>query len=109
MTDRIKRVNQLIKEKIANILLRELSFNENTLITVQSVDTSRDLRCASVRISTIPFEKSEKVLKILEKKSPFIQRELNKLIEIKFVPKIKFEIDISEEKADRIEKILKKL
>ena len=98
-----------LKEKIADILLRELSFDKNTLITVQSVSTSRDLRYASVKISTIPFEKSEEVLKILEKQSPFIQKELNRAVEIKFVPKIKFEIDTSEEKADRIEKILKKI
>lgn len=109
MTDRIKRVNQLIKEKLAEILLRELSFDKNTLITVQSVDTSRDLRYANVGVSIIPFEKSEEALKILDKKTPHIQKELNKAIQIKFVPKIKFEIDTGEEKADRIEKILKKL
>lgn len=109
MIDRIKRINKLIKEKIADILLREVSFSGDILVTVQNVDTSRDLRYAKVGISIIPFDKSEEVLKILEKKTPHIQIELNKVIETKFVPKIKFEIDKSEEKADRIEKILKKI
>jgi len=109
MTDRIKKINQLVKEKIANILLKEMSFDKNVLVTVQTVDTSKDLRYAKVGISVIPFEKSEEILKILEKQTSRIQRELNRAIEIKFVPQIKFEIDIGEEKADRIEKILKKI
>lgn len=109
MTDRIKKINQLVKEKIANILLKEMSFDKNVLVTVQTIDTSKDLRYAKVGISVMPFEKSEEILKILEKQTSRIQRELNRAIEIKFVPQIKFEIDIGEEKADRIEKILKKI
>lgn len=108
MIDRIKRVNQLIKEKIADILVKELSFDD-VLITVQNVDTSKDLKYAKVGISIMPFEKSEEILKILQKQTPNIQKELNKAIQIKFVPKIKFEIDIGEEKADRIEKILREI
>jgi len=109
MSDRIKRINQLVKEKIADILLREMSFDKNVLVTVQTVNTSKDLRYGKVGISVIPFKKSEEILKILEKQTLRIQRELNRAIEIKFVPQIKFEIDIGEEKADRIEKILKKI
>lgn len=109
MTDRIKKINQLVKEKIADILLREISFDKNVLVTVQTVNTSKDLRYAKVGISVIPFKKSEEILKILEKQAFRVQRELNRVIEIKFVPQIKFEIDIGEEKADRIEKILKKI
>jgi len=107
MTDRIKRVNQLIQEKVANLLLKEVSFDKNILVTVQNVDTSRDLKYAKVRISVMPFEKSEQVLKILEKQTSNIQKELNKAIQIKFVPKIKFEIDRGEEKASRVEEILR--
>ena len=109
MPERIKRVNQLIQEKIAEILERELSFGKNVLVTVQNVDTSRDLRYAKVGASVIPFEKSEEVLKILKKQSSNIQKELNKVIEIKFVPKIEFEIDKGEEKAGRVEEILRQI
>lgn len=109
MSERIKRVNQLIKEEIANLLLKEVCFNKDILVTVQSVDTSKDLRYAKVRVSVMPFEKSEEVIKILEKQTPRIQRELNKAIEIKFVPRIEFEIDKGEEKASRVEDILKEI
>jgi ribosome-binding factor A len=108
MTDRIKRINQLMKERIADILEKEISF-DNTLITVQNVDTSKDLKYAKIGISIMPFEKSEEILKFLKKQTLNIQKELNKTIKIKFIPKIKFEIDRGEEKADRIEKILKQI
>ena len=108
MSLRIKRVNQLIKEKIADILLKEI-FVEGVLITVQGVDTSKDLKYTKIKVSVMPFNQSERVLDILEKKAPNIQKQLNAIIKIKFVPRIKFEIDITEERADRINKILKKI
>jgi len=108
MKNRIERINQLIKEKIADILLKEI-FVEGFLITVQNVDTSKDLKYAKIKVSVMPFSGSEKVLKILGKQTPNIQNKLNSAIKIKFVPRIKFIIDKSEEQADRIETLLKKI
>ena len=108
MKNRIERVNKLIKEKIANILFKEI-FVEDVLITVQDVDTSEDLKCTKIKVGAIPSNRSQEVLKILEKQSPILQKELNKVIKIKFVPKIKFIIDKTGEKIDRVEKILRDL
>ena len=108
MKNRIERVNKLIKEKIANILFKEI-FVEDVLITVQDVDTSEDLKCTKIKVGAIPSNRSQEVLKILEKQSPILQKELNKVIKIKFVPKIKFIFDKTGEKIDRVEKILRDL
>jgi ribosome-binding factor A len=108
MKNRIDRINQLIKKEIADILLKEI-FVKHVLITVQNVDTFKDLKYTKIKVSVMPFEKSEEVLKILERQTPNIQKQLNKVIQIKFVPKIKFEIDKSGEKASRVEEILKGL
>lgn len=108
MKNRIDRVNSLIKEKIADILLREVSIKD-VLITVQNVDTTRDLKYAKIQVSIMPFEKSKEVLEILKKQTPKIQRQLNEIIKIKFIPKIEFEIDKSGEKVNRVEEILKGL
>lgn len=109
MIDRIKRINQLIKGKIAELLLREITFDKNILVTVQNVNTSRDLRYAKVGVSIMPTDKSEEILRILKKQSPYIQKELNKVVKIKFIPKIKFEIDRGKEKAGRVEEILRRI
>ena len=101
MKDRISRVNSLIREKIAEILQREI-FIKDVLITVQDVDVSKDLNYAKIKISVIPFGQSKKVLEILKKQSPNLQKILNQKVKIKFVPKIKFILDSSEEKASDV-------
>lgn len=108
MKNRIDRVNELIKKKIAEIILREI-FVENALITVQSVDVSKDLKYARIKVSVFPFKESEKALKIIKKQLPNLQKILNRVIKIKFVPKIRFVLDKTEEKAYRVEKILRNL
>jgi len=108
MKNRIDRVNKLIKEKIADILFKEI-FVKDALITVQNVDTSKDLKYAKIKISVIPFKRSEDILKILKKQSPILQKKLGEFVKIKFLPHIIFQIDKSEEKAGRIEEILKNI
>lgn len=108
MKNRIERINQLIREKIAEILSRNI-FIKGSLITVQEVSTSKDLNHAKIKVSVMPFSESAKVMKILEKQAPTIQAKLNSVVRIKFVPRIKFYLDVSEEKAGKVEEILKSL
>jgi ribosome-binding factor A len=106
MKDRINRINSLMQQKIAEILQREI-FIEDVLITVQDASVSKDLNYARIKISVIPFKESEKALKIIKKQLPNLQKILNKVVKIKFVPKIRFVLDKTEERAGRVEKILR--
>ncbi|MBU4284750.1 30S ribosome-binding factor RbfA [Patescibacteria group bacterium] len=108
MKNRIDRVNELIKKKIAEIIFKEILI-QNALITVQSVDTSKDLKYTRIKVSVFPFKYSEEALKILKKQSPNLQKVLNRAIKIKFVPRIRFILDRTEERAGRIERILRNL
>lgn len=108
MKDRISRVNSLMQEKIAEILQREI-FIKDVFITVQNVDVSKDLKYAKIKISVIPFNQSKKVLDVLKKQLPNLQKILNQKITIKFVPKIRFVVDKIEEKVGRVEEILRSL
>ena len=108
MSQRIQRVNQLIKQQISQLLLREIDFG-NTLVTVTNVETSTDLRQAKIKISVMPAEKYELVLKTLERNIFHLQQILNKKLHMRIVPKIRFTIDQAEIKAQRIEEILEKI
>ena len=108
MSQRILRVNQLIKQEIGQLLSREIDF-ANVLVTITQVETSPDLRQAKIKISIMPIEKSESVLKILEKNIYHLQQILNKKLKMRTVPKIRFVIDQAEAKAQRIEEILGKM
>ena len=105
MSQRIQKVNELIKQETGAILLREIDF-DNILVTITNTDTSPDLKNCKVKISVIPTDKNELALKIIKRNIYQVQQKLNKRLRLKFVPKLSFEIDQIESKAQRIEEIL---
>jgi len=108
MSNRIKKVNELLRQQVSQLLLKEVDFG-NVLVTITQVETSVDLRCAKIKISVLPNERNELVLKILKKEIFGLQQKLNKKLFMKPVPKISFEIDKIETKAQKIEEILGKI
>ncbi len=105
MSQRIQRVNKLIKEQISQLILKEIDFG-GTLVTITEVETAADLSRSKIKISVLPTEKTEQVLRILKKNIFQLQQTLNKKLTMRIVPKIIFEIDQAEVKAQRIEEIL---
>ncbi len=104
---RIDRINELIKETLADILLKEIEIPPDVFLTVVKVDTSRDLLYTKVFFSVFPEKKFGEILRILEKKIYFIQGKLNKKLHLKPLPRIYFLADKTEAKAEKIEKLLK--
>jgi len=105
MLQRIQRVNQLIKGQISQLILKEIDFG-SVLVTVTEVDTAANLSQSKIKISVLPGEKSEQVMRILKRNVFRLQQVLNKRLAMRIVPKIKFVIDQTEAKAQRIEEIL---
>lgn len=108
MSRRIQKINELLKQEIGSLILKELDFKRDVIITVTKVETYSDLNKAKVGISILPFSKAEQVLRVLNSKNSDIQRLLNQKLRMKIVPKIKFRLDSSEEKISRVEQLLKK-
>lgn len=109
MSKRIQRVNQLIKKELGQILLREIEFPKDVLVTITRVGTSADLKQAQIFISCLPEIQSEKILNILNRQIYNIQQKLNKKLKMKFIPKIEFREEKETREAGRIEEILEKL
>jgi ribosome-binding factor A len=108
-SERINRVNELIRSSIAEIISRELDMPPGVFLTVTKVDTSADLRYARVFVSVFPEKKFAKATDFLQKKLYTIQGILNKKLHMKPLPRIELVSDRTELEADKIEKILKKL
>lgn len=106
MKERVKRVNSLIKEELSKIILREVEFEKNVLVTLTRVETTKDLKECKVFISAIPEEKLKEVLEILKKRIYSLQKKLDKRLKMKFVPKVSFFEEKKMVEAQRIEKIL---
>ncbi len=109
MSDRVQKVNSLIQQHISEIIIRELSLKEGVFITIPKVDTSADLRYARVFVSIYPEKEIGYAQKTLEKEIYKIQGILNKLLHMRPLPKIEFRVDMTESKADEIEKLLKEI
>lgn len=109
MSQRILRVNQLIKKEISQIILKEVDFPKGTLATVTRVETSSNLIEAKVYISVMPESKAELVLQILTRLIYFLQQQINKRLKMRPVPQIKFFEEIKTKEAAEIEKLLEEI
>jgi len=109
VSERIPKVNQLIKRELGQILLREIDFPKNTLATVTRVETSVDLEEAKIYVSVIPESQVSRVLHILETKIYNLQQKLNKRLQMRPTPRIRFCQEKETGQAGRIEEILEKL
>lgn len=107
MSRRVEQVNQFLQKEVGNIILKDLDFSRDVMITITGVETSSDLQQAKIKVSILPFLKAEKIFRILNYQIFNIQKALNQKVKMKVVPKIKFELDISGEKTDRINTLLK--
>ena len=109
MSKRIQRVNQLIKKEFSQILLREVDFPKDILVTITRVDTSPNLRESKVFISTVPEDKARRVLKTLNQKIYELQQKINRRLKMRPVPRIRFSKERETAEAGRVEELLEKL
>lgn len=109
MSDRLPKINDLVRKYVNDIILKELSLKSGVFITIAKVDTSPDLRYTRVFISVFPEKEFSYALKTLEKELYSIQKSLNKKLRIKPLPRLKFRSDFTEYEADKIERLLKQI
>lgn len=105
MSDRIKQINELLRQELSKIILKEVDFS-GILVTLTRVETTVSLTEARVYVSVIPDPEINSALKILNSNIYDLQQELNKRLDMRPVPKIYFTKETETIKAGRVEKIL---
>ena len=103
---RSKKLNAHLRDVVAKILEGELDIEGTPLVTVIGAEVSPTTEHAVIKISVLPVERVEAVLEELRKRIYDIQQMVNKTLFMRKVPKIRFEIDKTEENAARIEKLI---
>lgn len=106
---RITKVNEQIRKLLGEIMERELSLKPGVIITIAKIDTSKDLRYTRMFISVFPESETRYVSETLKKELSGIQKNLYAKLYMRPMPKLSFEIDTTEQEADKVEKILKSL
>lgn len=92
MSKRIKQINELLKNELGELILNEIEFDKG-LITISRVDCSPDLKYSKIFISVLPENLFGTALEKLRKKSKSFSKNLKKRLNLKYIPKINWQID----------------
>jgi ribosome-binding factor A len=100
-THRIEKVNQLIRQELSDLLLRETKDPRlSGYISINSVATTPDLRYAKVLVSCVCDEARQKeILAGLEHSAGFFRSEMAKHFSMRRVPELSFAWDKSIERG----------
>lgn len=109
MSERILKINNLIKKELALIIAREIEPEPETLITINRVDTSSDLAQAKIYISAIPQNNQTKIIKKLIKNRAKLQSQLNQKLILRKIPRLIFIDDKSQSNINELDQILENL
>ena len=106
-SERMLRVNELLRRELAVLCEREISPGFDGLVTITGVETSPDLRQATVFVSILGDEQHHQLaLQLLTRKRKLLQREVARHVTLKYTPVLRFKIDRTAETADRVLAIL---
>jgi ribosome-binding factor A len=109
MTERMRRVNEAIREALAEALV-DLKDPRIGFVTITGVKTSTDLRQARVFVSVLGNErKREKTLQGLESAHGVLQAKLATELRMKRTPLLVFEFDPSVQEGMRMSQLIDEL
>jgi len=109
-TNRQLRVGELVRRCIADILSKNELYEDslsNVSITVSEVRCSSDLKLATVFVLPLGGQNAKEVVLGLARQKNAIKKILAKTLNLKFVPDLRFLEDLTFDKMDQTNKLLK--
>ncbi len=107
-TDRMRRVNEAMREVLSDVVTRELKDPRVGFVTVTAVKTSPDLRHARVHVSVLGDETVRAdSLEGLRSAHGFLQARLAASLRMKHTPQLDFAYDDTAEKAFALEALIR--
>ena len=109
MSIKIDRLNNSFVEHISRIIRTEIKDERISFVTITACKITNDLSFAKVYVTVLNDKERDNIIKLLNKASNFIERELSHKIEIRRMPNITFVYDESIEYANNIENIIERI
>jgi ribosome-binding factor A len=107
---RLQRVRELLKRSIGEVIRREFPVSEAGLVTVNDVDVAGDLQSAVVFVSILGNADQQKHgLRLLTNHRKRIQGLVARDVVLKYTPVLKFAIDDSVGRGNRVLQIIEDL
>jgi ribosome-binding factor A len=106
MSQRIDQLNSLLQQELAQLIAREVECPVGLFVTISRVEVAADAESAKVWLSVLPDTRAAEALEAVNHRLPHLQQLLNKRLVMKFVPKITFFLDHTQEKVSSINAVL---
>ena len=107
---RPERVADILREEISQIVGYELEDPRLTMVTVTDVRMSENLRDANVFVTIAGDEEEHKLaLAALRRAAPYVRKQLGLSLNLPRTPEIHFLRDSVEQKAERVEQLLREI
>ncbi len=108
MVDRLSRISEEIKREVSEIIMNDLKDPRlPKLISIVSLNVTRDLRYAKVFVSVLGSDEEKKnAIEGLRSAAGFIRREVGHRIQIRYTPELQFELDNSIEHGVYMTKLI---
>ncbi len=106
---RMAQVNELLRQRFAEALEREVELPPGVIATCKRVVTSRDFSTAKIWLSVLPVDQTPAVFDQLRKELPRLQHLIAGMVEFQFMPKLRLMVDESEERAQKVTDLLDRL
>lgn len=109
MSERTRRVDHLLQEEISAIVQREVHDPRVGFVTITSVETTPDLRHATVYASVIGDEAQRAAtMEALGRAMPFVRHQLGSL-RLKRIPQLHLREDDSAQRGTRVMQLLEQV
>jgi ribosome-binding factor A len=107
----IERIASWIQRKVATMLVRDLKDpRAGYLLTVTRVNVTKDLETCAVFYSVLGDDKQKRrAAMMLERATPWVQREVAKGLRTRIAPRLHFEFDESIEGTSHMSQLLDRL
>lgn len=109
VNNRQRQVAQQIQTFLANTLLRDVKDPALGMVTITSVEISKDLGYADIYFVVLESDKQQDSIAVLNKAASFLRKQLAGHMTQRTVPRLRFRLDVSEQQARSLDDLLSTL
>ena len=108
-TDRSLKVSEIIRKAVSEVLVKNefpISQPFNFPLSVVNVEMNKDLKIAYIYVLTHEEINKDEIIDRLKSCKKYLSQEINKLVDLKFIPKLVFRNDETVDQLNNINNLL---